>query len=276
MERRREVAEDRARRTLSRLIKSMILVAVLGAIAWVFLSPMLSVAEVRTAGIVSSMANQTLVEQGLLPGTPMVFLRPSTVEAALESDPWIRDATVELHWPDRVVVKIEERVPLAWVEASDSWERTAVDGVPLGSADAPDEHYPRIQVGGTAEANSDIAKLVLGSLDFVQALPPELRSGATIDRAADGELWANVEGFDVRLGRETDMEAKALSLTALLKEDIPSGSVLTLIAPAHPAITLPAAATSDETGQNTSIDSQSAGSADTASGATDGSGEGNG
>jgi hypothetical protein len=48
-----------------------------------------------------------------------------------------------------------------------------------------------------------------------------------------------VTGFQVRLGRATEMRAKALSLAALLREQPAPGSILTLIAPTAPAITTP-------------------------------------
>jgi hypothetical protein len=55
----------------------------------------------------------------------------------------------------------------------------------------------------------------------------------------DGELWAEVAGFQVRLGRAVEMRAKALSLAALIREQPAPGSILTLIAPTHPAVTPP-------------------------------------
>jgi hypothetical protein len=80
---------------------------------------------------------------------------------------------------------------------------------------------------------------VLGALEFADALPIELRSGAIVRSGANGELWAVVSGFQVRLGRPIEMKAKALSLDALLREQPAAGSTLTLIAPTHPAISPP-------------------------------------
>jgi hypothetical protein len=55
----------------------------------------------------------------------------------------------------------------------------------------------------------------------------------------NGELWATVSGYEVRLGRAVEMDAKARSLTALLAQKPHRGSILILIAPAHPAVTPP-------------------------------------
>ncbi|MGH8948315.1 MAG: hypothetical protein ACRDXF_05585, partial [Acidimicrobiia bacterium] len=67
-ERRREVAEDRARRKVSRLVKFLVAFGVIGAIVWLFLSPLLSVQVVTTSGIAASSADSVLVEQGVVAG----------------------------------------------------------------------------------------------------------------------------------------------------------------------------------------------------------------
>ena len=74
-ERRREVAEDRARRKVNRLVKFLIAIGVLGGVVWLFLSPLLSVAMVTTSGIAASSAETVLVEHGVVAGTPLILIR---------------------------------------------------------------------------------------------------------------------------------------------------------------------------------------------------------
>ena len=107
-ERRREVAEDRARRKVNRLVKFLIAIGVLGGVVWLFLSPLLSVAMVTTSGIAASSAETVLVEHGVVAGTPLILIRAGNVETALETDPWIGESLVEVDWPTGVVVRIEE------------------------------------------------------------------------------------------------------------------------------------------------------------------------
>ena len=239
MERRREVAEDRARRNIGRLIRFLIVVGVLGALVWLLLSPLLSVKEVTTTGIASSATHNALVEAGVVAGTPMILIRAERIAAVLEQDPWVREARVDLDWPNRVLVRIEERVPIAWVETADGWGRRAVDGVAIPSADEPDDSMPWIHFTDLAASEAGGSRDVLGALEFADALPSELRSGTRVRVEANTELWAEVLGFQVRLGRPIEMRAKALSLHALLREQPPTGSTLTLIAPTHPAISPP-------------------------------------
>jgi cell division protein FtsQ len=169
----------------------------------------------------------------------MILIRAGEVESTLESDPWIRESVVELDWPTDVVVRIEERVPAAWLETEEGWGMFAVDGVQLATAAEPDPALPWIRLGPIPLAETETSRAVLGSLEFIVALPAELRSGARVRTEPAGEIWAEVAGFQVRLGRAVEMAAKALSLAALLREQPAPGSTLTLIAPTHPAISPP-------------------------------------
>ena len=238
-ERRRVVAEDRARHKVGRLLKLMVAVVIGGVVAWVLLSPWLSVAEVDTTGVVASETYGTLTELGAVAGTPMILIRPAKVEAVLLTDPWVKSASVVREWPDRLIVRIEERVALSWVETAGGWAHRAVDGVALPSPESPDNSLAWIQLPEVPLADAETSRDVLGALQFVEALPEAMRAGTTIRMRANGEFWATVSGYEVRLGRAVEMGAKARSLTALLAVRPPDGSILILIAPAHPAVTPP-------------------------------------
>ena len=238
-ERRREVAEDRARRKVSRLVKFLVAFGLAGAVVWLFLSPLLSVATVTTSGIAASSAQAMIVEQGVVAGTPLILIRTGKVESALESDPWVRESVVELDWPTGVVVRVQERIPVAWLQTTEGWGLFAVDGVQLGTAPDPDPEMPWIQLGDIPADETTSSRDVLGSLEFVATLPEELKATARVRTEPGGEIWAEVAGFQVRLGRAVEMSAKALSLAALLREQPAAGSTLTLIAPTHPAVSPP-------------------------------------
>jgi cell division protein FtsQ len=145
-ERRRVVAEDRARRKIGRLLKLVVALVIGGVVAWILLSPWLSVAEVATTGVQSSNTYATLSEMGAVAGTPMILVQPNQVEEALLADPWVMDASVVREWPDRLVVSVEERAPLAWVETAGGWAHRALDGVVLPSPESPDNALAWIQL----------------------------------------------------------------------------------------------------------------------------------
>ncbi len=241
MERRKTVAEDRAKENVSRLLKFLLFVVVLGSLVWLAFSPWLSVSQVTTSGIRNSETNSALVEEGVVAGTPMILIGAPAVEERLQllADPWVAEADVRLEWPDEVTVDIVERVPTAWVRTKGGWARRAVDGVELPSTADPDPEMAWIEMQQVLDEDVGESVEVLGALEFVESLPNRLHPG-TVVRIVDGEVWATVDGFQVRLGRAVDMTEKAVSLDALLGEDIPEGSTLNLIAPTNPAYKSPA------------------------------------
>lgn len=235
MERRRAVAEDQANRNVWRLLRFLVVLAVAAVLVWLALSPWLSVNQVRSTGIAASDAHEVLAAHQVVAGTPMVFIRSGSVENALETDPWISDARVHLNWPDEVVVRVVERVPAAWVLTAGGWVRRSSDGVALPSVSTPDASLPWVELPAVPEDEAKTSRLVLGAIEFVAVLGDD---DASVHYQA-GELWARVAGFDVRLGRPTEMTEKVRSLQALLDESIPPGSILVLIAPSHPAVSPP-------------------------------------
>lgn len=259
-DRRKEVAEDRARRNIKRLLRLIVFLGIMSAVVWLFLSPTLSADVVDVAGVGSSRANEILDEELVVTGRPLVLIRTNSVEDRLLSDPWIRSADVDIDWPNRVVVTIEERSPVAWVQTSGGWARRAVDGVALPGVDTPDDTMAHVMLPGVADANIYESFEVVGSLEFVAALPVSLSSNAVIEERG-GELWAIVSGFDVRLGRPVEMEGKALTLATLLQENIIPGSEINLIAPTNPAVRPPGSGvgTDDSDGSGTGDDGSSGG-----------------
>lgn len=253
MERRREVAEDRARRTIARLLRFLGVLGAGAAVVWLFLSPYLSVHEVRAAGVGQSETQRILAEKMVIAGTPMILLRPGSIEAALETDPWVAGARVELHWPNSVMVRVEERVPAAWVETGGGWTRRANDGAAVPSRNQPDETLGWVRLPDVPDSQGASSLEVLGGIEFLTALPLELQI-RTVVTVESGELWAETAGYRVRLGRPVEMTAKALSLVALLQEGPPRESILTLIAPTHPAVTPVQPVTGTEPNPDSTID----------------------
>ncbi|MGD2103450.1 MAG: FtsQ-type POTRA domain-containing protein, partial [Acidimicrobiia bacterium] len=238
MERRKTVAEHNAKRNVTRLLKFLALCLVAASIVWLLFSPWLSIREVETSGISVSATHSILAETGVVAGTPTVSIRTGTAEAALLEDPWIAEANVTVHWPDRVVVTVKERTPLAWVRTSGGWSRRAIDGTALPSGETPDEAMAWIDLPDLADEDALGSAELAGSLEFVESLPARRHQGAVVTMN-EGELWADVAGHQVRLGRAVEMREKALSLDALLDETIPVDSVLVLIAPTNPAVMTP-------------------------------------
>jgi hypothetical protein len=237
-DRRRQVAEDRARRNVNRILRLLAVVGVVGGLVWLFLSPTLSVATVDVTGVHSSDTMEVLVEHKVTLGRPLILVRTGAVRDDLLADPWVKEAAVALDWPRRVVVDITERTPTAWVETAGGWARRAIDGVALPGASEPDDSMGRVSLVSVADEKAATSKWVLGALEFIDMLPVALGSEAVLEERS-GELWAVVGGFEVRLGRPAAMSDKALSLATLLQEPLEAGSTINMIAPTNPAVVPP-------------------------------------
>ncbi|HWB89398.1 MAG TPA: FtsQ-type POTRA domain-containing protein [Acidimicrobiia bacterium] len=238
VERRRTVAEDNAKRNVTRLLKFLAFVLVAGSLVWLLFSPWLSVDLVNTKGVEASSTNSILVDVGVMAGTPMIMVNPGAVERALLADPWVAEAVVMREWPDTVNVEVVERVPVAWARTAGGWTRRSMDGVALPSADEPGPEMGWVDLPEVSDELAPETPELLGAIAFVAALPDELQEGTVVTRV-DDELWATVSGHQVRLGRPVDMEDKALSLTALLEQGVLAGSTVVLIAPTNPAVQTP-------------------------------------
>lgn len=247
MERRRDVAEDRANRNVRRLVRFLAVVLVIAGGVWLVHSPWLSVSQVGVEGARQSDANATLAELGVVAGIPMYRIDSNAVAEVLLEDPWIEEVDVSKDWPKNVAIRIDERVPVAWTLTSDGWARRAHDGVAVPSGAEPDDKFARIEMPELLSDGAVDSPLMLGALEFVGALDAGLRSGSTLT-VHESELWATVDGFQVRLGRPVEMAEKARSLGALLQENLAAGSVLILIAPTNPSVQEP---TPDEPSEET-------------------------
>jgi hypothetical protein len=238
MERRKTVAEDNAKRSINRLLKFLLLIVAAGSLVWLLFSPWLSVSQVTTTGVSRSDSHAVLVDHRVIAGTPMILISAPAVEESLLGDPWVAEAEVMLRWPNQVTVDIVERFPVAWARSGDGWTQRAIDGVALSSAETPDDELAHIDMPGIGDDEATDSTEMLGALEFVANLDPRLQPGATVT-FHEGEIWATVAGFQVRLGRADAMAEKAISLGALLQEDIPEGSTLVLLAPTNPAVMTP-------------------------------------
>jgi len=237
-ERRKTVAEDNAKRSMSRLLKFLLGLLLVGSLLWLAFSPWMSIKQVTTSGVVASGSHSVLTQEGVVAGTPMILVNPSRVEERLLEDPWVAEAAVRRLWPNEVTVEVSERTPTAWVRTEDTWTRRAVDGVALPSEPDPDEDMAWIEMSELSEREATESTDLLGALEFVEALPADLHPGTVVTRV-DGEVWATVDDYQVRLGRAVDMTEKALSLDALLDQGISEGSTVVLIAPTNPAVLTP-------------------------------------
>ena len=236
--RRRQVAEVQARSSLARLMWVLVLALAAALTVWLFRSPVLAVSSISVNGFEAAEIESILSANGVVIGRPMVTVRPAAVTTALLADPRIKDALVELDWPQGVVIGIEPRRAVAWANLGGHWGQVAVDGVVMATAPEPSDGLPILEVPWDG---SDPSPEALGGLEFLSALDVLVAQQTVVITRGD-ELWAMLPNVTIRLGRPIDMSAKALALEAVLAQGVEIGSVVNLLAPARPAVMTPGAA----------------------------------
>lgn len=238
--RRRGVSEDRARRRL-RIVLVVLAIVLLGVVAaWLIRSPVLSVSTVEISGAERSNPSAVVDELGYGVGTPTMDVRADAIRRDVEADPWVATADVSVRWPGTISIAVVEHTPLVPALNEDAWFIISASGAVLSPAEppAPGDTAIAIDLAGVPVGASTEDPMVIGAAAFVEALEPDLRMSVVL-RVEDGSLMARIPGYDVRLGRPTEMYEKAVVLGAMLEQDLAVGSTIDLIAPSRPAVSNP-------------------------------------
>lgn len=236
--RRRQVQEASARKRLKWTVGLLVVAVVAGLVVALFQSSWFSVANITVEGADRAAVEQILAESGIKEGISIVSVRAGDVEENLRLDPWIAEAQVRAVWPRSVEVVVVEHIPVARVRQGPTWLVSSRQGTVLSKGRDLVEPLIRIEVDDLALGSVIEDIDILGALEFVGALPIELKDGLVVDRAGD-ELTATVGGYEVVLGSSRDMAQKAVTLAVLLEEGIPDGASINLVSPLRPAVSNP-------------------------------------
>lgn len=236
--RRMAVAEAQA---LSRVRRSLVVILVLGVVGsltWFIFSHHLSIRTVVIEGAAKGDIAGVLASERVVEGRPLVSVRVNRIEEALLADPWIVSASVRLVFPSRIEVYVRERRGVAWLWSGSRWGLLADDGVLLEYADSPDPAGVLIRIATEhLDPGAEVSdEAIRGALEFAGALPTVLAEETIVELRSD-ELWGLVGDRVVRLGLPVQMDAKAMSLAAII-DNAPDG-VLDVSAPRRPAVREP-------------------------------------
>ena len=239
-DRRRRVAEDRARSNMARLIRFLLFVTAVAGLVWFAQSPFLSVSEIVVTGASRVDVRQVLHDHGVSEGRAMVALDLDEPERLLSVNPWVEQVSVARKWPTTVIVEVVERTPAVNVRFANGWSLVAADGTVLERIDvaAPDLPQAEFDTVPSRDGGEDLQ--VVGAVEYLAGLPDQYRLGAVVRPATEG-LEAVVDGFTVRLGGPFEMASKAAVTGALLDTGLEEGAILTVVAPASRAVLPPGA-----------------------------------
>jgi cell division protein FtsQ len=249
--RRIAVRRDVGRRRLHRFAVLGIVVAVLGAVVALALSPLLDVDEVTVTGASHASEREVVAASGVQPGDQLVLVDRPGVVARVERLPWIRTASVERSWPSTWEISVVEREALVGFVGSDGRlvladeEGRVLDVVAAGGAEPG-----VVVVTGPASPGTPgrpVTAPARPALEVARALPPEVADRVgEVAVEDDGTLTLLLEplaegagpGPRVVLGDDLALDAKVSALaTILARVDLAGVVTVDLQVPSAPALT---------------------------------------
>jgi cell division protein FtsQ len=182
--------------------------------------PYFQLAAIRVRCDTDALTPETIAfRAGLFAGTSLWQLDTGVAESALETPTWVEEARVTRHFPNRVVVEITERRPIAAIPTSGGPHLIDGNGVvfrPEGEVSYPDVPY----LTGWQSASEASGRLLRLRSLLAVARAAEARGLAVsqVDVDADGTLWMFPEGrrIAIRLGRGADLQRKLARLRTVL------------------------------------------------------------
>jgi cell division protein FtsQ len=210
----------RRRRVLRIAVGGLLLITA----AWVlWASPVLAVRAIQVDGVATLPAEQVREAAGIADGTPLLRVDVEAARARVARLPQVASVEVTRGWPDRVVITVVERVPVAVVEEQGS--RTLVDahGVLFDTiSGAPPAGVVRLDVPHPGPDDAATTAALTAVREFSRDLRGQV---ARVAATEDGEVTVILtDDTTVHWGLADDSRAKATALEALLRQ-IASGAL---------------------------------------------------
>jgi len=240
--RRTEVTRQLGRRRL-RLVGGLVAGAALLAGGWSLLhSSWFSARAVTVVGATHETRAQIETAAGLTRHPPLMDVNTGAAVLGLERLPWVRSASVAVHWPDGVRIVVSERVPqLVMSTSGGQWAELSTGGRVL--ADVPARPPGLILVAGPQLPGPPGS--VLGvpdqlGLRVASTLPPSFRTQVTAVHVEPGD-WvqlAMTTPIVVDIGTASQLPAKYEDVSAILAgATLHDGDVIDVSVPDAPTVT---------------------------------------
>jgi cell division protein FtsQ len=85
--------------------------------SWMKSSPMFTVSSITVEGTSRIDKSEVLRLSDIKTGMRIMGIRPGVAERAIAKNPWVKKAGVTRHFPSTVVIRVQERTPIALVNA---------------------------------------------------------------------------------------------------------------------------------------------------------------
>lgn len=191
-------------------------IALLAAIVAIgVFTPVMDVRDIEIVG--AERVEEAQIADSLHPleGTPIALVNDHDVYRALESFDLIQSFSVETIPPHKLVVRIQERVPVLAIEEGEKFRQYDVAGVVIAESEEAPERLP-VAEGDVRNPGSEAFQAAAGVL---RGVPAKLRAEiSTVDASTLNDVTFQLnDGIEVRWGGTEDSQVKAVILDRMRK-----------------------------------------------------------
>ena len=239
-----EVRRTEGRRRF-RVLVGITAVVALGVGGWASTgSSLLDLDRIVVVGAVNTPPDEARFASGLRRGERLLDVEESAVGRAVETLPWVEQASVSKRWPGEIRIRLVERQPVAFT-ISQAGNAAVVDGTGrvLAWADEPPPGLGALTgLPPAGPACTTLTPEGVAALTVAAALPAELRARTSGVLPADGgrgevDIRLSPDGV-VRLGPPEDLLRKFDAIRAVLAQvDLQNLAVLDVRRPDSPVLT---------------------------------------
>ena len=203
------------RRKRNLKLRAGIIIAVLvlvGVLIGVLNAPKLKLEEIGCEGTVVLKADDIIAKSGLSKGTNILLSNVGRAKQNIEKEPMVKSCSVNRVFPNKILIKVEERTAAAYISNENGCVLTDIDGYVLKKYDGDeaqrikDSKMPNFKV---EEASEDKTENIDKSTEGAQENDEEVEDdGYEIARDENGEIIYDEDGDMVYRKKGEDIEAE--------------------------------------------------------------------
>jgi len=210
---------------VSPLVGFAILIGVVSLTLVVLASPIFAVRDIEVSG--ATYTDPVLLDKvrDSLRGASVFTADLDGAKRRLEGDPWVQRARLNWYLPDRVVIEIDERVPVAWFVGVDNRARVLdFEGRVLDVLDGQPTQFLKIDgVGPNLPAGTVPSPVYQAAAQLAISLPDDIRKQVKHLSVSGPEAlgFALKSGTTINLGAPIDVRNKLTVVATVLSRQDP-------------------------------------------------------
>lgn len=211
---------------------ALLLTALTGTAGYVcYFSPLFGVRSVEVTGARSVRDNEILAAAQVPMGDPMLRVDTAAIARRVAAIPRFASAEVERSWPSMIMIKVAERVPVAFLRAPDGIKLVDPSGFPFVRVPVPPAGLPEFVVARASPADP----ATQAAMWVLQGLPDKLHAELlTLTAQGPNDIRLTLSaGREIRWGGAEQIPQKIAVLQALLTQP---GKVYNVASPESPTI----------------------------------------